>query len=60
MDDAVSFRGMHIKKEPRSTTPMERTSVPNLTPGKLLDQLNPTHKLDVSAKEFRCYPINFS
>lgn len=41
----------HADTEPRCTTPAEGTSVPDLTPGKLLDQINPTPKLVVSARK---------
>lgn len=41
----------YANTEPRCTTPMEGTSVPDLTPGKLLDQINPTPRLVVSAKK---------
>lgn len=50
MDDAVPSCS-HAHTEPRCTTPVEGTSVPDLTPGKLLDQINPTPKLVVSAKK---------
>lgn len=41
----------HAGTEPRCSTPAEGISVPDLTPGKILEQINPTPKLVVSAKK---------
>lgn len=61
MDDAIPSCSYANTEPSRCTTPVKETSTPDLTPGKFLDQINPTLKLVVSAKLLHsCYPINFS
>lgn len=51
MDDEVPSCSHADPIEPRCTTPVNEKSIPDLTPEKLLEQINPTPKLVVSAKK---------
>ncbi|XP_044761182.1 tigger transposable element-derived protein 6-like [Coccinella septempunctata] len=50
MEDAIPSCS-HDNIEPRSSTPAEGISIPDLTPGKLLTRINPTPALVASARK---------